>query len=123
MPYALPAYQVHVQVENDLPTVCAGVDDQAVAGSRDPFLFGKLFGDREESTHQGFVLGQNVIDRDNVFDRYDQEMGGRDRVEVTESDDFFIFINDGSRRFPFDDLTKDAIVHVASLGLGWPNYK
>jgi hypothetical protein len=123
MSHALPAHQVHVQVENDLSAVRAGVDDQAISGIHDPFLFGKLFSDREKPAHKGLILGQEVIYRCDVFDRDNQEVGGRDRMYVAKGDDFIVFVNDASRRFSLDDLAEDTIVHVASFGLGLPNYK
>lgn len=123
MPHALSAHQVHMQVEDNLPAMRAGVDDQAVTGLRDALLRGELFGDREKPPHHGLIFGQDVIDRDNVFDRHDQQVGGRDRMDIAKSDDLLVLVKDGSRCFPFDDLAENAVIHVASLGLGLANYK
>jgi hypothetical protein len=116
IPHPLAAYQVHVQVEDHLSAMPTCVHDQAISVRVDPFFFGKFPGDREEPSQHGFIFGQDFIDRFDVLVWHEQKVNGRDRVDVVEGGDVFVFVNDSPGHFPLDDLAEDTLIHEESFG-------
>ena len=122
MTHALAAHQVHVQVENNLPAVRTGVDDQTVAILVDVFSFCKLFGDREELSHEWLIFRVDVVDRCDVFVWHDQDVRGGDRVNIEKGGYSLVFVNDGGRGFPVTILQKMQSGMAASFDGEIPYY-
>jgi hypothetical protein len=93
MAHTLAANQMQVQVENNLPAVWPGVDDQPVTRLADALIHSNLFRCGEQMTNQGFILARQIIDRGNVLVGDDQYMGRGDGVEVAKSGHLFIFLH------------------------------
>ena len=115
VPHALAAHQVHVQMVHFLPPMIAGVDNQAVAIFAYAFTFGKLSGNRKKPAYERLVFGEYLIERGDVFVRYDQDVYGSDRMYIEKSGDIFIFIHDGSWSLAVHDFAEDALSHISSL--------
>src|SRR5580765_1347844 len=52
-----------------------------------------------------------IGERGDMLFRHDQEMHRRSRLDVVESDDVIIFVEDPGRNFPSRNLAKNTIVH------------
>ena len=88
-----------VQVKDCLPAMRTGVCDQAVPTCGNPFLLGKFACHAEDVSYHLLVLRLHHPHRIDVPVRDDQDMRGRHRVDIAESSDLFILVNNG--RFAF----------------------
>jgi hypothetical protein len=111
MAHTMTPQQVKVQVENSLPCIRTGVDDQTIAGVGDLFLSGYLAGSGKQVTNERLVLESQFVDRSNMLVRYDQDVGWSSRVDVAEGGHLVVTINNLAGRLPGNDLAKGAIFH------------
>ncbi len=98
--HRLPTDQVQVQVKDNLTRMRAGIGDEAVAAVVDAFLLGQDAGQAEQAPHSGLVCGDQFINGCDVVVGDDQNMGGGDGVNVAESGDQLIPVNDLSGGCP-----------------------
>ena len=68
------AEQVDVEVGDCLPSVVAGIDDQAVARCDEALLCCDLAGFEQQVAEQGAVLGRGVLHTSDDFLGYDEDV-------------------------------------------------
>ena len=105
------AEQMQVDVENGLPGMGIGIDDEAVAVLCQTFLCCDLPGGVEEMTDGLLVVCTHGIDRVHVLARYDQNVGWCGGLNVAKGVGLFILVYAGAWNFTVDDLAKDTIRH------------
>src|SRR5687767_13290213 len=86
------AQKVKMNMGDGLSTIGTGVGNQPIAAIRDSFLRSKLFCNKEEMSHKGLIIVDQHVDRINMFIGYDQNMGGRGRVDIAEGGHLLIMI-------------------------------
>ena len=104
---------MQMDVENSLCRINAGICNEAITALINSFLFGEFACCCDEMSHQLLILYFERIDRLDVPVRYDQYMSWRDRVDIAESGQLFVPINDGRFRFVRNDLAENArVCHI-----------
>lgn len=105
---AAAAEDVEVEVKDDLACTPAGVDDEAVAGLGNFFLFGDPASDEEEVPGERFAFGRQLVEAGNVLDGNDEHVDGRARRAVVKGDGALVAVDDVGRGLPGYDSAKDA---------------
>ena len=95
-------------MEDRLPGMRAGVDDQPVTAFRDPFLLCELFRHQHHVSHQRLILRCQLVDRVDVPVGNDQDVRGGNGMSIAESRDQAIALEYLGRGFAGDDFTEDA---------------
>lgn len=104
----LTADQMQVKMEDRLPTMDSSVDQHPVTAFRNPFLTSELFRQHDDVPDQRLILRQQFVNRVDMAVGYDEDVRGGDGVNISESGDQVIVIEDLGWRFSGDDLTEDA---------------
>jgi hypothetical protein len=104
---------VQVQVEDGLPGVRSGVQDQAVATPDDPRLASQLPCHADQVAHQRFIFRGQVVDR--ARRRGTINVHRRDRVDISESCGLLVAVQDFARRLAGDDPAEDAVCSHAHI--------
>ena len=87
------AKQVQMKMKDGLAGACAVVEDRAIAREKIAFA-GELRGDQMQLADHGLVFGLRVVQRNEMFSRAEQDVRGRLRADVLESENFGIFVDD-----------------------------
>jgi len=87
----------------------ARVDDRSIAALRKPFLIRQAGGDTQQMAERSLIPLTGFVKRFYVFARNDQNMGGRLRVDVAESQRAIILVDDVRGNLPGNDSTKETI--------------
>ena len=69
----------------------------------------------EHLAQQQIVVGAHVVQRRDVFLRYNQHVNRRLRVDIFESQNLVIFVHSRRRDLAGDDLAKQAVRHPHTL--------
>jgi hypothetical protein len=85
--------QMQMDVEHGLPAVLACVHNEAITALVDTFLIGQFSSGSDEVSHQWFVRRIKCVNRFDVIVRYDQDMRRRGGINVTESRDLIVTVN------------------------------
>jgi hypothetical protein len=105
---------MQVQVLDNLAAFSAGVDNQLVAFLKDTLVLRYLLGSLYHAVEQRhFGIGK-MIQRLNMFSRYNQDMYRCLRVQVGEGDYLIVLIEKFTRDFSRGNFTENAI-HLISL--------
>ena len=110
IPHPLSPDQMHMQMENALPAVGAGVRDHTEPAISNSLLVGEFAGDGINVPDDLFVLRFESTDRFNVLVRHDQNVRRCHGMDVAKCGDLLIAID--NRRFGFirNDPAKDTTV-------------
>jgi len=82
-----------MKMKDGLAGACAVVEDRAIAREKIAFA-GELRGDKMQFADDGLILRRRVIERNEMFSRAEQDVRGRLRADVLESENFGIFVDD-----------------------------
>src|SRR5262249_3700737 len=106
-----------MQMKDRLPSATAAVEDHPVAVSQLP-LGGQLRCHPNHAAQQLSIAGSGLGKRSDVLPRADQKMRRRLRVDIFESKDLGVFVDDSCWRLFTTNLAKNAIAHSALAGAG-----
>src|SRR5690554_4128897 len=95
---------MHVQVKDFLPRISTAVDQQTIATLCNSQVAGNLLCDHEHVTEHRFVFFGHIIHCGDFFVRHDQDVNGRDGVDVFECRHSVILKDDLRRDFVRDDF-------------------
>jgi len=109
---------MQVQVKNRLPTLRAGVQDEAITLIGDAFLPGQGFSHQDHVSYQGLILLLQFIDGSNVPVGNNQNVNRGNGTDVMKGCHQVIPIDDPGRRFTGDDLAEGAIQLSGQLSRG-----
>ena len=101
-----------MEMEDALPGARAAIDRDAETALRDPMLFGQSIGDAEHLPDQLMIFNRRFEERGDMFARHDQEMDGRPRIDVPESDYTAVLIDEIALNLAFDNPAEQAVVHL-----------
>ena len=100
-------------MEHGLSAVGAGVGDQPVAAFCDPLFLGKFTSNRKKMSHQRFIFSLKRAYGFDMLVRDEQDVRGRDRVNIPKGSHLFVAMDDFSFGFLGNDLTENTgIGHV-----------
>jgi hypothetical protein len=105
---------VHVQVEDPLTSVRAGIYYQSITGLVDAFLLRQLTGNGEQVSDDCFIFLLYLIYGGNVLLGYYQNVGRRYRMDVAEGGNVFVLKKNLPRTLTGNDSTKATGVHGLS---------
>ena len=100
-----------MQVRHRFAGVRAVIDYEAEAILRQAQFPGNFGGFQQQMTELGLVFGLCFGDPRNGFLRDQEDMRGRLRGDVVESDDQVVLINNPGRDFTGDDFLKQGLAH------------
>lgn len=83
-----------MQMENDLASVGPVINDQAIATGLDTLIYRDLTCKREHAADKRLVLSLELPYRVDMSVGDDENMGGRDRLNITEGGDLIILKED-----------------------------
>jgi len=104
-----------VDVKDILSRVSGRVEHNPVSAFLDPLVPCRLPGFEHKVSEEVDLLLGNLIKGGVVFFWDEKDVNGCLRVDVVESEDLLIFINDFCWNFLFRDFTKNAFIHVRFL--------
>src|SRR5579872_546889 len=111
------AEDMHVQVVDGLSAFGTGADDEAVSLA-ESLLAGDLGGFEHEVAEEGVILADGFGHRSEVFLRDDEDVGGRDRLNIVEGEHEVVFLHFFRRDAAGDELAEEAI-HRKTVASCW----
>ena len=102
---------MQVQVPDYLPTMFSAVDYQSIAAFLDTFLFCQSVRYFYHLTGERKIFFRNISDCFHVFDRNDQQMSRRDRINITECYNVIVTIDNISGNVTGGNFAEDAVFH------------
>jgi len=96
-----------MKMRNTFARVFTVVDDHPKARLRDPQLRRKRCGDDEQIAQKLLIPSFRQGKTRNLFFRDEKSMHLSDRMDITNRDAAFVFINHLGRKLPVDDPTKE----------------
>lgn len=109
-----------MDVKDALSGPDAAVDRDAEAALRYPMLFGQSIGNAEHLPDQLVIFNRRIEERGDVLTRHDQEMDRRSRIDVLESDDTAVLIDEFALNLAFDNPAEQTVVHRSLPFPGYP---
>ena len=101
------AQDVHVKMEDGLPRLGSGIDDEAISSFVESFLMSHLGGRRKDFPE---LMGMGDIRHGRpMLPGNDEDVGGGLGVDVAEGDPVFLFCDDVSGHLFTRDFAEDAI--------------
>lgn len=104
-----------MHVKNNLSAFFSDVELELV--TNEFFLFCKPFGDDEEMAENGFFFWRRVCDGLYMFFGNDEDVGFVLRMNIVESETFFVFMDEGARDFFIADFAKETVGHCLNSNL------
>ena len=95
-----------MDVVHGLPSFLPAVDDRAVAVCQIQ-LGGDFPHNHKQVPNQFRVSVFKSVQRDDLFLRDDEDMGGGQGTDISKGQSEFVFVNDLGRDFAVDDLCED----------------
>ncbi len=110
VPVEVPAsHKVHVEVGHNLPGVRAAVNSEAVSFFGNALLSGNLVGRLDHLSDQRRLGVSHLGERRYVLSRDDEQVDRRNGVDIRESHDVIVLVNDFRRYFAPDNFTENAV--------------
>jgi hypothetical protein len=105
----LPAKDVEMEVEDDLPRVWANVGHNPVPALGDPRIRCDVLDRPDDLPHEARILRANLVEGRDMLLRDHEEVDWRLRVDILERENLLILINLGRRDRSLSDLAKNTI--------------
>lgn len=99
---------MHMQVEDRLSGIGAGVDDQTIATFLQVLCLSQLASNGDEMAENRFIFWSGIIYRGNVAVGNQEDVHWSDRSSIPKGSDALILIKDGGWQAAGDDFTEDA---------------
>ena len=103
-----------MEVRHKLPAIWATVHREAVSAFGETFFPGYLVSPQNETTDKALMLPGKRCQRRDMHLRHNEHMDGRLRVDISESQELLILVDDIRRYLSRNDLAKDAF-HETTL--------
>lgn len=91
------AQKVQVEMKDGLPAVLSRICDDAIPTPVEPLFPCDLCGCKEEASRETLILGAEIIHRTDMNPWNQENMRGSLRIEVLESDNIIVFVDDPGR--------------------------
>jgi hypothetical protein len=101
-----------MDVEHRLARIGVAVEYHSIASSGVAVLVGQRGASPDQLANEPVIVRTKVVQRGNVSARHDEDVHGRLRVDVPESYDPIVLVDDGAGDLPRDDLAEETILHV-----------
>jgi hypothetical protein len=105
---------VHVHVHHILAAIAIAINQGAIAAFGYAQIFGDLFRRQKKLTHEGSIIGYQIVEGKDMALGDDHNMHRRLRLNIPKRQHFGIIVNDVGWNFSRHDLAKNAVGHARS---------
>lgn len=100
-----------MNVEYSLTRFFIAIEDQTVSPAVNAIFLSQLLCYKDHISHEPGIFFFQIVDGRYHFFRNDQNVNISLRIDVIESNDLIIFVNNICRYFPVDYLTEKCLAH------------
>ena len=110
-------------MKHALATIDTGIDDEAIPGISNPFLFCDFIAGQHQTPEESHIRILQFGNRGEMFSRDDERMYRRLGIDVVERNHQLVLIDERCGNGPCDNFAKEALAHlvVSFLKPDFPN--
>jgi hypothetical protein len=106
--------QVEMHMKHRLPSIAVAIEHQSIPLFRVAAIPCHVSGDKEQLSNARGISRREIVQRLHVLERNKEQMDGRLRPDVMETENLIVPVNDSRRELTIPDFAERAAAHAPS---------